>query len=1071
FSPNKKLLASGDWDNKVCLWSVVDGKLLRTLKNPIGCGLVGGLAFSSLGDMLAYGDDDGILEVYEIHDDILLMNPLVRIVSMSSIYSISWHPSILRKSVIFITGHADGSIHCWKITNLDKKPARLELVWNSKQVTLNVKNSILNESIGLSLLNKKLLRQRGAIYNESDLEQLPTPELSVCFPFGSNVVADAVGVSNTSCEKLQQNTMLEQSTIVAKLEETTCLPSRIGKQKTIDVSINYVDPMLNEQIKLQQEIVDCLIVQNFNNIMKDLKIGIISKQEIEMRIEMVASIYLGILLAQSIDGIAEQVQRDDSLKWCLLVLVKLSGTALGEVENIDIVASKSITILNAARVVFTNMDLSKTQIPGANLSYGIFDGTNFEGADLRGVNFQGSWLNNAKFKGSLMHNVELGEWACLKSSYPIKACCYVENYLAVATADQIELYTADSYSKIKAFSGHVDYVLCTAFSSDGKWLASGGKDKTLRLWQVGSGQEIKKFRKQYANYIYNVIFSHNCQLLASSIGTEIYLIDLANYDKPKHVFRDHIGLIYSLAFSLNSSYLLSGSKDKTLRLWDIQRLKVKKIFTYYNAAIKIVAFSPNELLIVFATEDGTIHLLNRLTFKPAGTLPRHASPQCMIFNHTNWRQLAVGYKESIIGLWDIDSMQLLAILEGHIDSVGSLAFSINGKQLASGSEDRTLRFWNIDNILKFKTNLHENIDDIGCMEISISSKQVISNSNNISLVWDLYSGKFIRTMHKKDTKATKNRIYSPHKQQFIDCRDNEICLVDKTSLQPKRIFKGHTNKISSVSFAPDNKQLCSGSLDRTIRIWDYHSGKNIVSLNVNHIITNIVWAITEQGIFLASGGRKGVICCWQFFSGTAKPLQLLWSNRQVILNAMRANLLNAQGLSLNNAALLKQRGAIGEPLKLINNEENSALHIAAANSNLIAVQNLLRSNTININQPNVHGETPLFLGAYNGHVNIVKVLLEIRAKVDIPNNEGVTPLYISAQNGHVMTVKMLLEAKAEVNKKTNDGVTSLYIAVQNSDIRAVALLLREKADVNTPIKDGTTPLSIASQMGNVTIVK
>ncbi|WP_284270925.1 NACHT and WD40 repeat domain-containing protein, partial [Mycoavidus cysteinexigens] len=235
-------------------------------------------------------------------------------------------------------------------------------------------------------------------------------------------------------------------------------------------------------------------------------------------------------------------------------------------------AANAMTILVRAGVGFNGADLNRIRIPGADLSYGVFDSAQLKGSDLSGVNFRQVWLYQANLSGAQMVGVQFGEWPTLKEKSSVYSCVYSPDGKACAMVfgdGKVCVYDTSSWAKIHTLRGHTNSVWSVAYSPHGTQLASGSFDNTVRLWDVQSGESVRTLRG-HTNFVSSVAYSPSgTQLASGSLDNTVRLWDVQSGESVR-TLRGHTNSVWSVAYSPHGTQLASGSDDKTVRLWDVQ---------------------------------------------------------------------------------------------------------------------------------------------------------------------------------------------------------------------------------------------------------------------------------------------------------------------------------------------------------------------------------------------------------------------------------------------------------------------------------------------------------------------
>ncbi|MEG4287471.1 serine/threonine protein kinase [Microcoleus sp. C2C3] len=305
--------------------------------------------------------------------------------------------------------------------------------------------------------------------------------------------------------------------------------------------------------------------------------------------------------------------------------------------------------------------------------------------------------------------------------------------------------------------GHSSFVNSLAISPDGKILASGSWDKTIKIWNL-----------------------ETTELLGTLTG--------------------HSDRVNSVAISYDGKMLVSGSSDETIKFWNLHNGDLLCTFPGHSMEVNSVAINPKHQIIASCGgADNTIKLWNLRTGDLLRTLKGHSDNVNSVVFSPDGKILASGSSDATSKVWDVESGKLLRTLSGLNVGVNSVAIAPDGQILASVSNDYTIKLRNLHTgrllrILNTNSGRGKGVANLGTNEALHILKNYVSRGESVAISGDgltLASG----------------------------CDDNTINIWNMQTGDLLRSLKGHSGTVYSVAIAPLGNILVSGSADETIKIW------------------------------------------------------------------------------------------------------------------------------------------------------------------------------------------------------------------------------------------------------------
>ena len=418
-------------------------------------------------------------------------------------------------------------------------------------------------------------------------------------------------------------------------------------------------------------------------------------------------------------------------------------------------------------------------------------------------------------------------------------------YLIVSgMSSAIYIWDTISGQLMQTLTGHLDWVWSIDLSSDGNTLISAGEDRTIRTWDLRTGVCNKVFLA-HQDRIWTISLAPDGRHLVS--GSEDRTIEIWDLQLGKCVktINGYGNWIKSIALIPQQEWLASGHRDCQIRLWSLQHLTCIHTLVGHTDAVQTIVVSPDGRYLASSSLDRTIRIwdLQSLTcthtlLQNRGSDDLRVKGSCSLVFSPDSRQLISGNDRACLQIWDI-ATGIDRTLSAHPNRIQSVAICQVHYLIATACEHK-IRIWDLHTGKCLHTIIAHYLPAI-CLAFSPDGRYLASGSMDKTVkIWDTSSWECLQILTGHQS-LTITVAFSPTPittgnstdyQLIVGSGDRLIKRWNITTGECLQTYTGHTNWVWSIAYTPCGSRIVSAGEDETIKIWNVEDSQALHTLRL-----------------------------------------------------------------------------------------------------------------------------------------------------------------------------------------------------------------------------------------------
>jgi WD40 repeat protein/serine/threonine protein kinase len=458
---------------------------------------------------------------------------------------------------------------------------------------------------------------------------------------------------------------------------------------------------------------------------------------------------------------------------------------------------------------------------------------------------------------------------------------------------------------LRILRGHTDALTGVSVSRDGRLAISASEDRTLRLWDVTSGECLQTLTGHTGPVNRVAMSSDGLTAVSSARDRTVRIWDLAA-GRCLHVLREHADNVRGLALTPDGVLAVSAGDDDTIRLWHVPSGQWQATLPGDCGRVGAVDVTPDGKMVVSGGWDGSVRLWDTRSRECVRIFQSYTGPVVAVAVAADGTSVLSGGHDMRVRLWDVIAGSCLRVLEGHTNGVREVALTPDGRAAFSAGWDGSLRVWDVGTgecLRALQTSPIQNlaltpdgrIAASACYDQTLrvwdlrygvappresrhghyvysyawtaDGCQVVSASADQTLrVWAMDSGQCLQVLRGHSAMVHAVAIDPTDSRTAISgSMDATLRLWNTETGECCGKFQDHLDAVRGVALTADGRTAVSASFDFTVRVWDIPSRKCVRVFS--QPLAGVSVAVSADGTLALAGGWNGLIWVWDVQSG------------------------------------------------------------------------------------------------------------------------------------------------------------------------------------------------------------